>query len=75
MKVKQTCPICGQKHELEVDAQRLHLWMSGELLIQEALPDLNPVEREFVKLGYCPECQALLFGTKYTSEKIRPAVA
>ena len=75
MKVRQTCPICGQTHEIEVDAQKLHLWMNKELLIQDAFPDLNPAEREFIKLGYCPECQSLLFGTNYSSEKIRPVAA
>lgn len=40
------------------------------LLIQEALPDFNPLEREFVKTGYCSKCQQIIFSTSWTSKRI-----
>ena len=77
MKVKQVCPMCGQEYEMEVVGEaedNLCMWMSGKLLLQEALPDLNPMEREFLKTGSCPDCQAVLFGTDYVSTSIQPVL-
>ena len=33
--------------------------------IQDRMPDTDPQKREFIKSGYCPDCQEQLFGAKY----------
>ena len=71
MKITRVCPICGKEHAIEVDTISLHLWMQKELLLQDAFPEFNPLEREFVKSGYCPECQALMFGSNYSSVRLQ----
>ena len=66
------CPMCGEWHFIELTPEMdegLQRWFDGEF-IQDALPMLNPMEREFIKTGYCPECQKLLFGTEYKSDLI-----
>lgn len=63
------CPMCDKTHQMTLsDAQsnRLWEWEQGFGAIQELLPDLNPVEREFLKSGYCPDCQEELFGNGET---------
>ena len=57
----QTCPMCGNEHSIEVDANALADYRAGGKLIQDCFPDLTPLEREFIKTGYCPDCQDLLF--------------
>lgn len=64
------CPMCGAEHRMEVDANSLREYERGNGFAQDLLPDLNPVEREFLITGYCPECQRRLFGNKLGSEKI-----
>jgi rubredoxin len=78
MTIERTCPMCGKKNVMELtdtEAKQLSLYQMGFGLIQDIFPDLNPLEREFVnpRSGYCPECQALLFGSNYTSERIKEA--
>lgn len=34
-------------------------------LMQEIFPEMDPQKREFIKTGYCPDCQELIFGSKY----------
>ena len=63
------CDMCGVCHHItltdeEMDAFRKYL--RGGLLIQECLPGLNKCEREFLKSGYCPGCQELIFGNGET---------
>lgn len=73
MKIERICPICEQKHQiiLTKDEELSFVsWKCEGLLIQEAFPGFNPMEREFIKTGYCPDCQSLLFGTDYKSERI-----
>lgn len=73
MKIEQICPMCGEKHQMELtkdEGLRFERWEYEGLLIQEAFPGFNPMEREFIKTGYCPDCQSLLFGTDYKSERI-----
>lgn len=67
--VKQECSICNhitkmKLTECELEAYREYL--KGDKLIQECLPALNKVEREFLKSGYCIKCQKLLFGNGRT---------
>ena len=67
--VKQECGICGQETRIKLTEDELEAYkdyLAGGLLIQECLPTLNRVEREFLKSGYCVKCQELLFGNGYT---------
>ena len=59
--VAMTCAFCGKFHLVEVDLEQLEAWRNGEL-IQNAMPDLTPVEREQLISGLCPKCQAEMFG-------------
>ena len=71
MILDKRCPMCGGVHFMEVDEEKLYEYEFTRALIQEVFPDLNPHEREFIKTGYCPECQELLFGTTYEGNKIK----
>ena len=62
------CPMCGSVNELKLtqdEAFNLLMYSFGDLNIQDALPGLTPFEREFLKTGYCPKCQEILFGKKF----------
>ena len=61
----QVCPMCHNGHYIELtNEQERRLWdyHNSDILIQEAFPELNVAEREFLKTGYCLKCQKLLFG-------------
>ena len=55
------CPFCGADHAVEVNLAQYEAWQNGEL-IQNAMPDLTPTEREQLISGLCPKCQAKMFG-------------
>lgn len=59
--VEMTCPFCGESHAVEVNLAGYEAWQNGEL-IQRALPELSPTEREQLISGLCPKCQAEMFG-------------
>lgn len=66
------CPMCGANKSMRLtknDVKGIEEYESG-VLIQSALPLMNPMEREFIITGYCPRCQTMLFGTNYTSDRI-----
>lgn len=52
MLVTRKSPFTGKEHTLEIPVTQSQLdkWQSGEL-IQVAMPDLTPSQREFVKTG------------------------
>ena len=54
------CPFCGAEHSVEVDLAQFEAWQNGEL-IQRAMPDLTPTEREQLISRMCPKCQAEVF--------------
>lgn len=65
------CPMCGRVCELKLDESQLEKLIeydNGGILIQDAFPEFNPTEREFIKLGYCPECQEMIFGNGETAK-------
>jgi len=71
--IEKRCPMCGRYFTMILTDEELEsyeAYMDGDGKIQDCLPNLNPMEREFLKTGYCPECQKMLFRSKYTSEKI-----
>lgn len=61
--VDLTCPFCGEDHAVEVNLVEYIAWESGEL-IQNAMPNLSPTEREQLISHVCPKCQAKIFGTR-----------
>ena len=61
MEVLIKCPMCGKTHSVEVDFDEFCAWQSGEL-IQVAMPNLTPTEREQLISDLCPECQEKIFG-------------
>ena len=56
MLIKMKSMISGKEHEQEIDVTelQLELWKQGEL-IQNAMPNLTPDEREFIKTGITKE--------------------
>lgn len=71
MELVNRCPMCGSTHWMRINGEKYDKYKFGGLLIQEAFPELNPHEREFIKTGYCPKCQELLFGIAYDGKKIK----
>ena len=55
------CPFCGDYHEVAVNETAYDNWQSGEL-IQNAMPDLTPTQREQLISHLCPACQVKIFG-------------
>ena len=53
LKVVGTCSISGEEHAIEVPAEGFTRWQSG-MLIQVALPNLSPDDREFLISGMTP---------------------
>lgn len=67
----ETCPSCRKTWYIELDndqERRLFEYHHKDQPIQEALSDLNAVEREFIKSGYCPDCQEMIFGNGETNK-------
>lgn len=59
------CPMCGHVCEMKLSEEQMdkfHEYNRGGSYIQELFPELNKVEREFIKTGYCPGCQEEIFG-------------
>ena len=62
--VIQDCGMCGQKSKIKLTDAELEAYehyLAHEGPIQNLLPTLNACEREFLKSGYCKNCQKLLF--------------
>ena len=67
--IEQRCGMCGRKTRIkltESEFEAFESYLKGGKLIQECLPTLNKVEREFLKSSYCANCQELLFGNGKT---------
>ena len=56
MKVTRTSPFSGKTNTIEVDItmDQYDAWLAGTL-IQNAMPNLTPDEREFIMTGITPE--------------------
>jgi hypothetical protein len=63
MKITRTSPFSGQTHTLDIPVtqEQLDRWQNGEL-IQIAMPNLSPDEREFLMTGITAEEWADTFG-------------
>jgi len=56
MLITRKSPFSGETHTLEIDVTQAQLanWENGEL-IQKAMPNLSPDDREFIMTGITPE--------------------
>ena len=63
MKITRVSPFSNKKATLELDvtARQIASWERGEL-IQDAMPNLTPDEREFIKTGVTPDEWDDIFG-------------
>ncbi|MBT6364822.1 MAG: hypothetical protein HOJ68_01400 [Bacteroidetes bacterium] len=63
MKITRVSPFSNKKTTLEiaVTARQIASWEKGEL-IQDAMPNLTPAEREFIKMGITPDEWDDIFG-------------
>lgn len=63
MKITRVSPFSNKKTTLEIDvtARQIASWEKGEL-IQDAMPNLTPAEREFIKMGVTPDEWDEIFG-------------
>lgn len=56
--VEKTCPFCGSKNALPVKKTGYRAWMNGAY-VQNAFPELNANEREFLINGMCEDCEKI----------------
>ena len=74
MKYYNNCNMCGNTYYIELTDKEYEDFINKNDLIQNIFPNFNPTEREFLKTGYCPDCQAMLFGAKYDTDKIKKEI-
>lgn len=55
------CPMCGQRHTLEVEEDDYKKYINGEGYVQTIFPYLSSDEREMLISGMCPDCWKRLF--------------
>ena len=62
MKITRTSPLTRRErtHEINVTQAQLDAWHRGTL-IQNAMPNLTPAEREFIKTGITAEDWGIIF--------------
>lgn len=60
--VNVTCVECGRELSVEVSLRALVEWIVERKLIQDAMPEVCPEEREMLISGICPEDWEKLFG-------------
>lgn len=68
-KLIMRCPSCSEDYALPLSGkqmEKLNEYEHGHGYIQEMFKELNAVEREFIKTGLCPKCQANIFGNGKT---------
>lgn len=65
MEITRVSPFSGRTHTLEipVTVEQLVDWRSGQL-IQNAMPNISPAHREFIKTGITPQEWEDLFGAE-----------
>ena len=60
-KMPLVCIWCHKRVTLMIDIKDYLRWKNEYVLIQNAFPYLNAGEREFLKMGTCPECFDKMF--------------
>lgn len=53
--VENICPFCGKCRTKLFRTKEFDAWQSGEL-IQNAMPNASPDDREFLITGMCNDC-------------------
>ena len=62
--ISKECPMCGEETYLRLTKEQVEQWKNYICyggLIQDKLSTLDEFGREFIKMGYCPSCQEMLF--------------
>lgn len=54
--IKGRCPMCGNEWSVKVDEVNYQSFKEGDMLAQEAFPELTPAERELLITGFCDDC-------------------
>ena len=56
MIITKKSPLTGKLNTREIDIcqSQIDAWVGG-MLIQDAMPDVSPEDRDFIKLGYTSE--------------------
>ncbi len=65
--VEKTCPFCGDKNTVMIEAKDFVDWRNGKL-IQDAFPYLSADDREVIMSGICPTCWDATFGADEDEE-------
>ena len=62
MRIQRVSPFTNKAHimDIPVTREQLSMWENG-MLIQDAMPDLTPDQREFLKTGIMPDEWEQLF--------------
>lgn len=66
--LSKICPMCGRRTYLRMTEAEKVQWYGYVCyggLIQDRFPNMDAQKREFMKSGYCPDCQEKLFGTEH----------
>lgn len=65
MLITKTSPMTGKPFTMDLDIteEQFQRYITGSGLIQDVLPHLTPVEREFLITGLTPEEQERVFGS------------
>ena len=65
MIITKRSPFSGKVHEMDIPVtqKQIDAWQNG-VLIQDAMPNLTPDQREFIKTGITPEEWEETFGSK-----------
>jgi hypothetical protein len=61
IKVLVGCVHCESQHEFEVVKEAYDSWKLGEVLIQDAMPELTPSQRELLMSQTCDDCWQQFF--------------
>ena len=73
--IYMTCPMCSEINYINFETldeiKRYDKYKNGEGLIQDIFPEFTPFEREFIKTGYCVDCQCLLFAKERPQKELR----
>ena len=61
------CPLCRQRHAVEVDADAYRRWWNRDVLIQDAFPLMPKEIRELLQTGIDDTCFKRLFADEETA--------
>lgn len=70
MIIRNMSSLSGNTNEFDIDvtARQISAWLEGEL-IQDAMPELEDWEREFIKTGITPDEWVKVFGADDDTEE------